>query len=78
MPKQLDIFQNDPGRMALLYRTSAETALKDAQFTPPVRQDRHDHYTREAERLEALAAQCGPTREAAQERRLTLSPLRSR
>jgi hypothetical protein len=58
MPKQLDIFQNDPGRMAVLYRASAETALKDAQFTQPVRQDRHDHYLREAERLEALAAQC--------------------
>ncbi|KIP82107.1 hypothetical protein SN15_14605 [Stenotrophomonas maltophilia] len=58
MPKQLDIFQNDPGRMAVLYRTSAETALKDVQFNPPARQVRHDHYVREAERLEALAAKC--------------------
>jgi len=67
MPKQLDIFQNDPGRMAALYRTSAETALKDVQFNPPARQDRHDHYIREAERLEALAAQCKATQPGSDE-----------
>lgn len=67
MPKQLDIFRNDPGRMAVLYRTSAETALKDVQFSPPARQDRHDHYTREAERLEALAAQCKATQPESKE-----------
>jgi hypothetical protein len=62
--QQLDIFEHDPGRMAVLYRAAAETALKDAQFTPPVRQERHDHYIREAERLEALAAQCTASKAA--------------
>lgn len=56
--KQLDIFDHDPARLAALFRVSAATALTDIQFTQPVRQDRHDHYIREAERLEALAAQC--------------------
>lgn len=56
--QQLDIFEHDPGRMALLYRASAESALNDVQFSPPVRKDRHEHYIREAERLEALAAHC--------------------
>ncbi len=56
--QQLDIFEDDPARMAQLFRASAEAALKDVQFSAIVRQDRHDHYLREAERLEALAAMC--------------------
>lgn len=61
---QLDIFDHDPARLATLYRVSAATALTDVQFTQPVRQDRHDHYIREAERLEALAAQCTASKAA--------------
>ncbi len=61
---QLDIFEHDPGRMAKLYRESAAAALKDVQFSAIVRQDRHNHFIHEAERLEALAAQCSACRAA--------------
>lgn len=56
---QLDIFDHDPRlagkRLAKLYRESADEALKQYQFSASVRQDRHDHYIAEAERLEAIA-----------------------
>lgn len=56
--RQLDIFEHDPGRLAALNRIAAETALRDVQFSGRERQERHDYYIREAERLEALAAMC--------------------
>ncbi|MHC9014487.1 hypothetical protein [Stenotrophomonas bentonitica] len=56
---QLDIFKHDPRvagkKLARLYRESADEALKQYQFSASVRQDRHDHYIAEAERLEATA-----------------------
>jgi hypothetical protein len=61
---QLDIFDHDPARLAKANRAAAEHALTDPFFSAKVRQDRHDHYIAEAERLEALAALCSPTRAA--------------
>lgn len=53
--KQLDVFRDDPGRMAKAWRAAAETALIDVQFNDDDRKRRHDYYLAEAERLEALA-----------------------
>ncbi len=53
---QLDIFDHDPGRLAKANRVAAENALTDPFFSQKVRQDRHDYYIAEAERLERLAA----------------------
>ncbi len=61
---QLDIFDHDPARLAKANRAAAEHALTDPFFSQKVRQDRHDYYIAEAERLEALAALCSPTRAA--------------
>lgn len=55
---QLDIFDHDPARMAKANRDAAEQALTDVQFSPAIRQERHDHYMAEALRLEALANLC--------------------
>ncbi len=56
MRNQLDIFDHDPARMAAANRAAAERALHDVQFTPTVRQERHEYYLGEAERWEHLAA----------------------
>ncbi len=53
---QLDIFDHDPARLAKANRVAAENALTDPFFSQRVRQDRHDYYIAEAERLERLAA----------------------
>ncbi|MCU1215908.1 hypothetical protein JAK24_05955 [Stenotrophomonas maltophilia] len=53
---QLDIFDHDPARLAKANRVAAENALTDPFFSQKVRQDRHDYYIAEAERLERLAA----------------------
>ncbi|QGL94596.1 hypothetical protein FEO92_20290 [Stenotrophomonas maltophilia] len=53
---QLDIFDHDPARLAKANRAAAEHALTDPFFSAKVRQDRHDYYIAEAERLERLAA----------------------
>lgn len=53
---QLDIFDHDPARLAKANRAAAEQALTDPFFSGKIRQDRHDHYIAEAERLERLAA----------------------
>lgn len=53
---QLDIFDHDPARLAKANRVAAENALTDPFFSAKVRQDRHDYYIAEAERLERLAA----------------------
>lgn len=55
---QLDVFRDDPARIAAAWRASAETALIDVQFTARERQERHDYYAGEAERLERLAGTC--------------------
>ncbi|HID8537179.1 TPA: hypothetical protein ACXIMI_002309 [Stenotrophomonas maltophilia] len=64
MRNQLDIFDDDPARLAQANRDAADQAAKDMQFPPKIRQERVDHYTAEAERLEALAALCSPTQAA--------------
>jgi hypothetical protein len=48
---QLDVFRDDPARMAHLWRQAAETSRK--QF--PNDEARYAHYLQEAERLEAIA-----------------------
>lgn len=48
---QLDIFDHDPARLAKANRAAAEHALTDPFFSQKVRQDRHDYYIAEAERL---------------------------
>ncbi len=54
---QLDIFEHDPRlqapRLAKAYRASADEALKQFQFSAAVRQERHDYYLAEAQRIEA-------------------------
>ncbi|HEL7612275.1 TPA: hypothetical protein ACKP7M_000577 [Stenotrophomonas maltophilia] len=64
MRNQLDIFDHDPARLAQANRDAANYARKDMQFPPKIRQERAAHYTAEAERLEALADLCNPTRAA--------------
>ncbi len=53
---QLDIFDHDPARLAKANRATAEHALTDPFFPEKVRQDHHNYYIAEAERLERLAA----------------------
>lgn len=55
LPGQLDLFDHDPARLARANRIAAQAALAqgDTQFFTA--QERHDNYTAEAERLEALA-----------------------
>lgn len=53
---QLDIFDHDPARLAKANRVAAEWALNDPYFSTSLRQERHDYYVAEAERLERLAA----------------------
>lgn len=59
---QLDIFDHDPRlqgpalrKLAQAYRDSADEALKQHQFSPVIRKERHEHYTAEAKRLEREA-----------------------
>ncbi len=56
MRNQLDIFKDDPVRMAKANRDAADAALHDMQFTESERQERAAYYTREAERWEFSAA----------------------
>ncbi|MBA0342102.1 hypothetical protein D7U87_15540 [Stenotrophomonas maltophilia] len=56
MRNQLDIFKDDPVRMAKANREAADHALHDKQFTESERQERSAYYTREAERWESSAA----------------------
>lgn len=56
MRNQLDIFKDDPVRMAKANRDAADHALTDKQFTESERQERAAYYTREAERWELSAA----------------------
>jgi hypothetical protein len=56
MRNQLDIFKDDPVRMAKANREAAHHALHDKQFTESERRERSDYYTREAERWEFSAA----------------------
>ncbi|WP_313465681.1 hypothetical protein [Stenotrophomonas sp.] len=56
MRNQLDIFKDDPVRMAKANREAADAALHDRQFTESERQERAAYYTREAERWEFSAA----------------------
>jgi hypothetical protein len=52
---QLDIFKDDPVRMAKANREAAEHALHDQQFTERERQERSSYYANEAERWEFRA-----------------------
>lgn len=54
-PYQLYVDLDSPAEIARAYRAAAETALHDPYFTESDRRERHDHYMREAQRLEALA-----------------------
>jgi len=53
--RQGDLIDDNPQRLAQVWRAAAETALLDLQFSEAVRQRRHDYYMAEALRLEALA-----------------------
>lgn len=62
LPGQLDLFDHDPAKLARAYRAAATQALAQGDGMHFTAQERHDNYTAEAERLEALA---GLTRNAA-------------
>lgn len=53
MSAQLDVFRDDPKRLAQAWRVAADTALRDVQFTDDERKTRHDYYLAEAQRLES-------------------------
>ncbi len=69
MCSQLDIFKDDPVRMAKANRAAADQALRDMQFTERERQERAGYYTREAERWEFSAALGGQQINGAKEPR---------
>lgn len=50
---QLDLYRDDPARLASAYRTAAEIALHDPHWHPTEQQRRHDNYIAEAARIEA-------------------------
>ena len=52
---QLDVFRDDPKRIAAAWRVQADTALRDVQFTERERQERHAYYLGVAEKLEREA-----------------------
>ena len=62
LPVQLDMFDHDPAKLARANRIAAQTALAQGDTEFFTAQQRHDNYTAEADRLEALA---GQTRNAA-------------
>lgn len=68
MRNQLDIFKDDPVRMAKANREAADYALHDRQFTESERQERAAYYTREAERWE-FSAPLAASRSTAQRSR---------
>ena len=55
LPGQLDLFDHDPGKLARAYRIAADAALAQGDTEFFTARERHDNYTAEAERLEALA-----------------------
>ncbi|MFK3845328.1 hypothetical protein [Stenotrophomonas sp. NPDC078853] len=57
MTSQLDIFDHDPARLAAAYRQAAQHALDMGDTGYFTARERADHHTKEAERLERLAAQ---------------------
>ncbi|MFK3845774.1 hypothetical protein [Stenotrophomonas sp. NPDC078853] len=63
-PDQLDIFDDDPRRIAkreaIAWRAAADEALRQYQFSASVREERHKYYTAQAVRLEALANELQP------------------
>ncbi|MGX9710777.1 hypothetical protein [Stenotrophomonas maltophilia group sp. LNF259] len=69
MRNQLDIFKDDPVRMAKANRNAAEHALHDTQFTERERQERFAYYTNEAERWESRAALGGQQINGTEEQR---------
>ncbi len=69
MRNQLDIFKDDPARMAKANHAAADAALHDRQFTESERQERAAYYTREAERWEFSAALGGQQIHGAEEPR---------
>ncbi|HDS1101048.1 hypothetical protein ACK1O1_04200 [Stenotrophomonas maltophilia] len=69
MRNQLDIFKDDPVRMAKANREAADHALHDTQFTERERLERSAYYTNEAERWEFRAALGGQQINGTQEPR---------
>lgn len=55
LPGQLDLFDHDPAKLARANRIAADAALAQGDNQFFTAQERHDRYTAEAERLEALA-----------------------
>lgn len=53
MTAQLDLYRDDPKRIAQAWRVAADTALHDVQFTDDERAKRAAYYLAEAERLES-------------------------
>lgn len=52
---QLDVFRDDPRRIAAAWRASADHALQDVQFSERERKERHDYYAAKADELERAA-----------------------
>ena len=69
MRNQLDIFKDDPIRMAKANREAADHAMHDTQFTERERLERSAYYTSEAERWEFSAALGGQQIHGAKEPR---------
>lgn len=53
MATQLDLYRDDPKRIAEAYREAAQTELINPNFNYDERQKRHDYYVAEAARMEA-------------------------
>ncbi|MCD9046784.1 hypothetical protein [Luteimonas sp. MHLX1A] len=52
---QLDLYRDDPRRIAQAWRTAAETALRNPFHTEAERRARHAYYSEQATRLEGPA-----------------------
>ena len=50
---QLDLYRDDPAKIAAAYRLAAETVLHDPHFSIEERRQRQAHYRKEADRIEA-------------------------
>ena len=59
-PEQLDIFGYRARRLAEINRVAADAARVAYNFPPSIREERVRFYLAEADRYDALAAQCAP------------------
>ncbi|WP_082132108.1 RNA-directed DNA polymerase [Luteimonas sp. FCS-9] len=53
--RQLDLYRDDPARLAAAHRIADDVALHDPHWTPAEQRRRHDQYINDAERLERAA-----------------------